>query len=192
MKKILLFILFLFFLWLGGLVVFNYKINHIRPNTEEKAEAIVVLTGGRHRLTEAVKLLNEGASDKLFISGVQDKTSLKDLEKRNKIKFKDNREIILDKIATNTFENARETSIWLKNKNIKSILLVTSNYHIFRSLVEFRRWSRDIKILLHPVYSEKISPLWWKSLDNFYFLAGEYNKFIFAWLRASFCYFKEL
>ncbi len=185
MKKIFSVAIFLLIaLWFGGLTVFNYKINHIKPHHQEKAEAIIVLTGGRHRLTEAVHLLNSGAADKLFISGVQKKISLRDLEKKNAIKFKDNRKIILDRIATNTFENARETSNWIKEKNIKSIILVTSNYHIFRSLVEFRRLNKEIEILLHPVYSEKISPSWWKSFDNFCFLANEYNKFLVAWLRA--------
>ena len=190
-SKILIALCLLFALWISGLIVFNYKINHIKPVEQEKAEAIVVLTGGRHRLLEAMKLLNNGAADKLFISGVQKKISLHELEKKNAIKIKSNREIILDKIATNTVENARETCAWLKDKNIKSIILVTSNYHILRSVVEFRRWNKDIKILLHPVYSEKISPSWWKSLDNFYFLAGEYNKFLFAWLRAIVCVVKE-
>jgi len=171
-------------LWFLGLIIFNYKINHIKANAEEKADVIVVLTGGRHRLAEAIGLLNSGAADKLYISGVQKKISLKDLEKRNAVKIKDNRKIVLDRIATNTFENARETSNWIKEKRVKSIILVTSNYHIFRSLVEFRRWNKETQILLHPVYSEKVSPSWWKSFDNFYFLASEYNKFLFAWLRA--------
>lgn len=185
MKKTFSIIFFLLIaLWLVGLAIFNYKINHIKANIQEKADAIVVLTGGRHRLAEAIDLLNKGVAEKLYISGVQKQISLKDLEKRNAIKIKDNRKIIIDRVATNTFENARETSNWMKEKNVTSIILVTSNYHIFRSLVEFRRWNKKTRILLHPVYSEKVSPSWWKSFDNFYFLASEYNKFLVAWLRA--------
>lgn len=170
--------------WFVGLMVFNYQINQMTADETKKTEAIVVLTGGRHRLSEAMRLLNAGMSNKLFVSGVQKDISIKDLEAMNEIKLQSDKEIILDKIATNTFENARETSLWIKEQDIKSIRLVTSNYHMFRSLVEFRRWNKKTEIVLHPVFSEKVSTSWWQSFDSFYFLACEYNKFLAAWVRA--------
>lgn len=184
MKRVVLIFIFFLFCWLVGLMIFDYKINHLNQDTTTKTDAIVVLTGGRHRLAEAVDLLNKGMAEKLFISGVPANVSLNELKRRGDIKIAAKGEITLDKIATNTFENARETSNWIKEKDIKSIRLVTSNYHLFRSLVEFRRWNRDLKIILHPVYSEKVATSWWKSLDSFYFLASEYNKFLFAFVRA--------
>ena len=184
MKKVVCFFIFTFFCWLGGLICFDYKINHLTQDVTTKTDAIVVLTGGRHRLSEAASLLNQGMSERLFISGVPANVSLNALKKRGDIKIFTHKEITLDKIATNTFENARETSNWIKENNIQSIRLVTSNYHLFRSLVEFRRWNHDVKIILHPVYSEKVATSWWKSLDSFYFLASEYNKFLFAFVRA--------
>ena len=75
----------------------------------------------------------------------------------------------------------------MKKQNIKSIRLVTSNYHILRSLVEFERWNNDAEIVLHPVFSEKIASSWWKSVDSFCFLAREYNKLLYALVRAKFC-----
>ena len=184
MKRICFILLCLGLLWICGLVFFTYRINHFPIDKESKTDAIVVLTGGRHRLVEAIKLFNDGMSDKLFISGVQKNISLKDLERKNAIKVSDGDRITLDKVATNTFENARETSLWIKQQNIKSIRLVTSNYHILRSVVEFRRWNKNVSIILHPVYSEKVSALWWKSVDSFWFLAEEYNKFLVAYVRA--------
>ena len=184
MKKICFIVLCLVMLWLGGLAFFVYHINHFSMDTKSRTDAIVVLTGGRHRLAEAIRLLNEGMSDKLFISGVQKNISLRDLEKKNAIKAFAGDKITLDKVATNTFENARETSLWIEKQNIRSIRLVTSNYHILRSVVEFRRWNKNVKIILHPVYSEKISASWWKSIDSFWFLAQEYNKFLVAYVRA--------
>lgn len=174
-------------LWLAGLAAFNYKINHFEIDTQTKTDAIVVLTGGRHRLSEAVELLNNGISERLFISGVQKNISLNELERRDDITIKTGREITLDKIASNTFENARETCLWIEKHNIRSIRLVTSNYHLLRSLVEFRRWNKQVKIVLHPVFSEKVSSIWYKSFYSFYFLAQEYNKFLFAWARAMVC-----
>lgn len=184
MKKIGLFVFILLVAWLCGLGMFTYKINHLPIDEKTKTDAIVVLTGGRHRLAEAITLLNEGYSDKLFISGVQKNASLQDLEKRNAVKAFAAQKVTLDKIAANTFENARETNLWMKKEGIRSVRLVTSNYHVFRSLVEFRRWNRDIKIIPHPVFSEKIAVAWWKNFDSFYFLAQEYNKFLVACVRA--------
>lgn len=184
MKKIGLIFLFFFAAWFIGLMLFDYKINHFSFDNKAKTDAIVVLTGGRHRLSEAIRLLNEGFSDKLFISGVQRDISLKELEKRNGIKITSDREIVLDKVAANTFENARETDAWIKQHQIKSIRLVTSNYHVLRSLIEFRRRNKDIRIIIHPVFSENIANSWWKSFYSFYFLAQEYNKFLVAYLRA--------
>ena len=174
-------------LWFFGLGVFDYKINHFVTDSKTKTDAIVVLTGGRNRLSEAVKLLNAGLSERLFVSGVQKNISLQELEKRSDIMVETDSKITLDKIASNTFENARETNKWLEENNIKSIRLVTSNYHILRSLVEFRRWNKQVKIILHPVYSEKVATSWWRSLDSFYFLAQEYNKFLVAQIRAIVC-----
>lgn len=186
-KKGLTAVIFMLLCWLGGLMVFDYKINHLPVDTQTKTDAIVVLTGGRHRLAEAMSLLNQGVSERLFISGVQKDISIGELEKRNDIKLNSAGKITLDKIASNTFENARETNFWIEKENIKSIRLVTSNYHMFRSLVEFRRRNKDVKIVLHPVFSEKVATSWWKSLYSFYFLAQEYNKFLAASVRAAVC-----
>ena len=184
MKKCCWIVIFIVSLWFVGLMFFDYKINHIAVDSHTKTDAIVVLTGGRHRLSEAIRLLNVGMSDKLFISGVSKNVSLEALEKHNGVSVAAEGHITLDKIATNTFENARETSLWIIQEKIKSIRLVTSNYHLYRSLVEFKRWNKQVKIVLHPVYSEKVATSWWKSVDSFVFLASEYNKFLFAFMRA--------
>lgn len=186
-RKGTVFVSVLFVIWLIGLGIFNYQINHVSVDDKTKTDAIVVLTGGRHRLLVAMQLLNQGMADKLFISGVEKGISLHDLEKKNAIKLNGNKEIFLDRVATNTSENAREVSFWITQRNVKSIRLVTSNYHLFRSLVELRRWNKKTEVILHPVFSEKVETSWWKSFYSFYFLASEYNKFLFAWLRAFIC-----
>ena len=186
MKKTGLFLGILLSTWFVGLILFDYKINHLSVDDNKKTDAIVILTGGRHRLEKAIELLNKGVSDKLFVSGVQKNISLSELEKRTGLKVASDREIVLDKVASNTFENARETNEWIKKHHIKSIRLVTSNYHILRSLTEIRRLNKDVEIIVHPVFSEKVASSWWKSFYSFYFLAQEYNKFLAAYVRAIF------
>ena len=172
MKMRRLLIIFILFTaaWLLGFLAFTYRINHFRPDDGTK--------------TDAVKLLNDGLGDKLFISGVAKETSLDDLSRRGDLSIQSKREITLDKRSTNTVENAIEAAEWIRQNKIKSIRLVTSNYHILRSEQEFRAQKNDLKIILHPVYSENVSPQWWKNLGSFALVASEYNKFLVVWIRS--------
>ena len=172
--------------WLGGFLWFSHKIYHFTEDHTSKTDAIIVLTGGKNRISEAAKLLNQGLGEKLFISGVSKNTSLQDLKKRDDIILNDENDVILDKRSTNTVENAVEAIEWVKKNHISSIRLVTSNYHILRSQQEFRALDKNLKIILHPVYSENVSSQWWKNFGSFFLIAAEYNKFLVVWLRSRF------
>lgn len=183
-KRLLLFVLiFLGIAWLAGFAFFNHRINHFVSDNNSQTDAIIVLTGGKNRISEAVKLLNNGLGEKLFISGVSKGISLDDLSQRDDITIKTQREITLDDRSTNTIENAIEAAEWIKKNHISSVRLVTSNYHLLRSEQEFRAKAPKIKIILHPVYSENVSTRWWRNLGSFALVASEYNKFLIVWLR---------
>ena len=100
--------------WLAGFVLFHHRINHFAPDDGQPADAIVVLTGGKNRIAEAVKLLNDGLGEKLFISGVSKGISLNDLSQRTDITIRTQREITLDDRSTNTIENAIEAAEWIE------------------------------------------------------------------------------
>ena len=102
--------------WLGGMIGFGYTINHLRTDPDVKTDAIVVLTGGRNRIGEAVRLLNRGSAEQLLISGVSRGTSLETMKKRQDVKITTSREITLDEKSTNTVENAIEAAAWVKKK----------------------------------------------------------------------------
>ncbi len=182
MKKLLFFtLLFAFGAWLVGLCMFAYTINHFQTDTKTHTQAIVVLTGGRNRISEAVKLLNQGLADKLFISGVEKNTSLHDISESQDITLPEQK-IALEKKSTNTIENAIETQAWLRQNNISSIRLVTSNYHLPRSMQEFQYQNSHLNIVPHPVFSEHVAKEWWTKTRSFCLIASEYNKFLYVWL----------
>lgn len=184
MRKFLFYsLLMLFMAWTAGFVLFNQEINSYETDNTTKTDAIIVLTGGRNRITEAVKLLNEGMGEKMLISGVQKNISPKDIEKRNAVNLTDKPEIEFEKQSKNTVENAIKTNEWIKQNNIHSIRLVTSNYHIPRSLQEFKAQNTNLEIIINPVYSEKVSKKWWKNIGSFRLIASEYNKFLFVYLK---------
>ena len=170
--------------WLGGFLWFSYHINHYQADNTTHTEAVIALTGGRNRIAEAVRLLNDGRAERLFISGVGQNISLRDIKKRQKINILAENRVTLGTAAKDTVGNAAETAAWIEDNNIRSIRLVTSNYHLPRSIIEFRHTNPQIQIVAHPVYSEKVSKKWWTSWHTFSLIFAEYNKFIYGYLRS--------
>lgn len=181
-KKFIIIFLLIVFAWILGLAYFNYTINSYKVDTTTKTDAIIVLTGGRNRISEAVNLLNKGLAEKLFISGVQKDISLEEIQKAG-VGTNTKGEIALEDNSINTVENAIESSKWIKENHVKSIRLVTSNYHIPRSVSEFSVRNPKTKIIINPVYSEYVSKDVWKNSGSFWLIFSEYNKYLYAFVR---------
>ncbi|MBQ2811171.1 MAG: YdcF family protein [Alphaproteobacteria bacterium] len=153
-------------------------------DTEQKTDAIVVLTGGKNRILEALQLYNNDMAEFLIISGVDSNVSLKELQKQNNIFLtKNDAHIILGKEATNTNQNAVEVSDAIRRNNIHSVRLVTSYYHMPRSKEEILAYNPDIEVVVHPVYSQNVSAKWWKKWNSFKLIASEFNKFLFVYVK---------
>ena len=54
--------------------------------------------------------------------------------------------IFIENKSKNTISNATETYKWVRKNNFKSITLITSDYHMQRALIEFKKILIDIKI----------------------------------------------
>jgi uncharacterized SAM-binding protein YcdF (DUF218 family) len=87
----------------------------------------------------------------VFISGVHRKTTLRDLLPSG---YVENIRIILGKQAKNTRGNALEISKWAKQNDISEILLITSDYHIPRSITELKLVGDFLKIYPYAVKSD--------------------------------------
>lgn len=174
----------LILLWLGGFIVFNQFIRSYKIDHTTKTDAIVVLTGGKNRLAEAMKLYNDNLADILIISGVAENVTLSQLERQNHTVI-ENRpdQVILGNEASNTIENAIEVSEAVRRNNVALLRLVTSYYHMPRSEQEILLRNPDVEIIYHPVYSENVSDKWWKKWGSFCLIAMEYNKFIFVYVK---------
>jgi uncharacterized SAM-binding protein YcdF (DUF218 family) len=131
------------------IVHFTYYLSQIsstanRDNTFVNTDGIVVLTGDKNRISEGINILKKNSSQRLLISGVNKKISnsvIKSLYANDtETKQLFNCCIDFDKISTNTFENSRETYFWARDQNLKTLLIVTSYYHIPRVKLEFSRF----------------------------------------------------
>lgn len=175
-----------FWAWFAGFVWFSIIINGYGIQENVKTEAVVVLTGGKNRVSEAVKILNNNLADKLFISGVSNKVSINNIENTIGAKILYPERTYLGYKAKNTIQNAEEVADWLQRNHITSVRLVTSNYHIPRSIAELSAYKLPLTVIPHPVYSDKIAKDWWKSWATFKFIANEYNKYLVVCLRNFF------
>lgn len=173
--------------WLAGLLWYAERIPSDPPDTGERTDAIVVLTGGAGRLSEGLRLLAEGRGEKLFVSGVYrgiDVDALLQLARRKP----DDVEccITVGYAADNTAGNARETAQWMRSADNRSLRLVTANYHMPRSLLEFRRALPDIKIVAHPVFPEAFErECWWCGRNSALLVVSEFHKYLAAFVGLS-------
>jgi len=142
-----------------------------------KADTIVVLTGGLGRVDKGFELFAEGKAEYLILAGVAKDATLESIFfKRDVVKDKEN--IILEKSSTSTYENAVEIEKIIKNKNINSIILITSFYHMKRAVYIFSRILPAETILyIYPVTTPNFDEkMWWRGSGTI-LLAGEFFKF---------------
>lgn len=160
MKRLIRAIFLLFVLlclcWVFGLGLFMIQVSKNPPALLWQTDAVVVLTGGAERIKEGVRLLKSGAAKWLFISGVGTGVTVPDILRSNGTPADMTNpdlaaHIMLGRIAVTTQGNAEETRSWVKRENIQSIRLVTANYHMPRSRMEFHLMLPEITIVPHPV-----------------------------------------
>jgi uncharacterized SAM-binding protein YcdF (DUF218 family) len=185
MRRIALLGLAAVLLWIGGFAWFVASSLWLRPDTEGRTDAIVVLTGGKLRLETGIELLAAGKASKLFISGVNQQVDRQELLRGfGPLPQTVTCCIVLGHAADNTFGNAKETSTWMHEEGYRSLRLVTSWYHMRRSLLEFRRAMPDIAILPHPVFAHNLeTERWWGWHGALVLLGEEYDKFLATWVR---------
>jgi uncharacterized SAM-binding protein YcdF (DUF218 family) len=175
------------FAFLGGFVVFASSIAHFVPAVGLNADGIVALTGGEQRLSEAAKLLSEDRGRRLLISGANRAVTRADLHRMTGLsieRFKCCVDIGYD--AHDTSGNAEETRAWASANGYSRLIIVTSSYHMPRSLVELGRVMPGTTLVPYPVVSRNFrTEAWWLHGATARLLFSEYVKFLPS--AARFC-----
>ncbi len=168
-------------IWLGGLQRFVADIPDNPPPPIQATDAVVVLTGGSGRLDAGLELLDAGHARKLFVSGVYRGVDVTALLRPSRHR-PENLQccIALGYAASNTRENALETADWMQQEGYRSLRLVTANYHMPRSLVEFQRRMPGVVISEYPIVSENVDLARWWRPTTARLLVSEYNKYLIA------------
>lgn len=152
---------------------------------EGHAEGAVALTGGADRISDAVGLLAQGRADRLLITGVNPATTRGEIAKQTPA-ARDLFDccIALGYEAANTVGNAAETERWVRANHIRSLIVVTSNYHMPRALAEMGSALPGVELVAYPVVSERerLHP-WWSDGASARLILWEWIKYNAATLR---------
>ena len=171
-----------------GFGVFIWLLPDEQVTLDRSADGIVVLTGGTARVSDALELMASGHGKRLLITGVNPGTTTGDIA-RQVVDYDRilNCCVDLDYSALNTLGNAVEARRWALDHNFRSLIIVTSAYHMPRALAEFAHQLPDVSLIPFPVVSDKlrIEP-WWSNSATTRLVLSEYLKFLFAKLRMHF------
>jgi len=182
----LLCLLLLVALFAGGFGWFANTVSHLTtPANPAKADAIIVLTGGQSRLDAAMELLASGKGARLLISGVHPSASRRQLQAAtggDKALFSCC--VDIDRAALDTIGNAQESAKWVESHAYGSVILVTNNYHMPRSLLEMGRLLHGARLEPYPVVNTNLdNGDWLTKPEALRVLLTEYSKYLLALAR---------
>lgn len=149
------------------------------PSPTPKADGIVALTGGSlQRLKAGVQLLQDGHGRRLLISGVYPAATDSEIAAALDVSPAVLACCVdLGRQASDTIGNAAETAAWARAHQYHTLLLVTEDYHMPRSLIELRLALPDVTFIAYPISSRLARPdVWQASPQQAGRLATEYLK----------------
>lgn len=176
-------------IWGLGLLAFTGRVDQSTPAKEPPvADGVVALTGASSlRLEAATKLLEQGKGQRLLISGVNREATRADVQTVTKaVKPIYDCCVDLGFAAANTVGNARETAEWAKSKGYKSLIVVTADYHMPRSMLELRAAMPHVELYAYPVKTDLNAHRWWKTSLSARRMIVEYCKYLAILGREAF------
>ena len=180
--------------WVGSQLV------HADPL--EPADALVVLGGGlSDRLIEAADLYLADYAPLVVLTRPPEPSGVMALKRRGvKVESTMERQLryfreigvpasavtALSETVTSTDQEASLVARWAQNRDVQSLIIVTSRFHTGRSHFIFDRRFRDtgITIRIHPSRFKRFDPeSWWRNRDRLREGVFEFQKLIFYRLR---------
>lgn len=182
-------LLLLVVLWGAGLLAFGDRVANSTPAPDPPvSDGVVALTGASNlRIEAATKLLELGKGKRLLISGVNRQVrpgELRDVARGAGRAY--DCCVDLGFAAVNTQGNARETQEWARAHHFKSLIVVTSDYHIPRAILELHASLPEVTLHPYPVVTETVDARgWWRRGDDARRLVFEYCKYLVILAREA-------
>ena len=168
----------------AGFLWFIWRVPAKEVPLDRDADGIVALTGGASRIADAIELLASGRGKRLLISGAYRATNSTEISRLNPEFARWVRCCVDFDRSLNTLGNAIETKRWAESRGFRSLIVVTSNYHMPRALAEIAHQLPDVALVPFPVvnHRQRAGP-WWAGGAPARLMFSEYVKFVFAKVR---------
>lgn len=159
-------------LWAFGFLWFAIAMP--QPAGAQKTDAIVVPTGGGGRIQRGLELLRQGQARQMLVSGVDADVRPNEFAVEYKVPAQTMACCVtLGFAALDTRGNARETSEWVAQRKVRSLRLVTSDWHMRRAALELENaLPEGTTVLRDAVRTE----------PSLRILFLEYHKLLATWL----------
>jgi uncharacterized SAM-binding protein YcdF (DUF218 family) len=164
-----------------GFAAFVNDVPEPATKAAEPADGIVALTGEGGRLIPAMDLLQNGFGKRLLITGVNPQTSKGQLRKVLHGGALFDCCVDLGFAALDTRGNAEEAAQWARSHSYESLIIVTADYHMPRSLIEFASEMPEVKLIPYPV-RDLPKTITFPTARR---LSGEYVKYLASSVRAA-------
>ena len=151
-------------------------------------DGIVVTTGGQARIEEGLRLLSEGRASQMLVTGVGKGISHTSLKRTLRLTTAQIRAleccVDLDAAARDTIGNARSAALWADANALKSLRLVTANYHLPRAQNEFQRAFPETSLHVFAVLPPDLKlDTWYRHWPSAKLLVREYGKYLVSLIR---------
>jgi len=156
----------------------------------EPADVIIVLSGEQgERMETAVKLYKQGLAPRLLMTGGPVEWNVPAAEVmawQAESLGVPPQDIVLERRASSTYENAVYTLEILKEKGWRSAIVVTSPYHLRRTRFIFEKVFAGSNIRLSFYGAENpwlVPEEWWRQDRGIEVVGMEYFKLVWYWVR---------
>lgn len=161
--------------------------NAVTPDPPIDAQAVAALTGASNARIVAAVQLAESLQLPLLISGVHVDTRPADIAQIAGVDVTEVQCCVtLGRAAATTEGNGSEIAEWARRHGVERLIVVTSEYHMDRALLELRRAMPEGYFIPHAVTTTKVRPVdWYRDPATARRLLEEWAKFRVASVRAG-------
>jgi uncharacterized SAM-binding protein YcdF (DUF218 family) len=176
-------------IWTAGLLAFAARVaREAPPEAVPQADGIVALTGASDaRIQEAMDLLAANKGRRVLVSGVNRTVTREELRQLTHAPSRLYECCVdLGFDAENTLGNAQEIAAWARAKSFRSLIVVTSDYHMPRSMLEIRGALPGVQLVGYPTVTPSLDARrWWRTGTGARRMALEYCKYLVVFAREA-------
>lgn len=109
------------------------------PIGHVKSDAVLVPTGGPGRIARGLEVLRDGDAERMFVSGVDPEVKPREFSDEFGVRSREMRCCVtLGYLAVDTRSNAGEAAQWMTSNDVRTVRLVTTDWHMRRAAAELR------------------------------------------------------